>query len=316
MSKAKAPGISAPVFVFGALRSGTTVFRLMLDAHPGISNPGEVDFLFDYLIGDDSDGWHYDLEGLCGDRIFLNRSLKIPADKNGLELLDSFLLQLGEKAPGVLTLNVHRHVGRIVAAVPEARFIHLVRDPRDVARSSIGMGWAGNLYYGVDHWIRTEQAWDAASASLRPENVITMKYEDLISNLEPELRRVCKFLGLPYDHMMPSYHKGTTYEPPDESLIEQWRRKSSPHEIALVEGKAAAAMIVRDYAPATQGLHPGLAEKIRLFLSNKLHIWRIGARRYGLIVYFSEKVTRKLKLTNLNQRLREIIRMRSARYLK
>jgi len=37
-----------PVFVFGALRSGTTVFRLMLDAHGEIRNPGEADYLVDY----------------------------------------------------------------------------------------------------------------------------------------------------------------------------------------------------------------------------------------------------------------------------
>jgi hypothetical protein len=37
------------VFVYGALRSGTTVFRLMLDSHPKISNPDEMDFLFDHV---------------------------------------------------------------------------------------------------------------------------------------------------------------------------------------------------------------------------------------------------------------------------
>jgi hypothetical protein len=59
------------VFVYGALRFGTTVFRLMLDAHPQIANPGEMDFLFDYLYPDHthSTGWRYDLDGLKLDRI-------------------------------------------------------------------------------------------------------------------------------------------------------------------------------------------------------------------------------------------------------
>jgi hypothetical protein len=55
----ESPSMSAtpkarPVFIFGSMRAGTTVFRLMLDAHDGISNPGEVDFLFDHLARDAS----------------------------------------------------------------------------------------------------------------------------------------------------------------------------------------------------------------------------------------------------------------------
>ena len=38
-------------FVCGALRSGTTVFRLMLNSHPKIDNPAECDFLFDGIQG-------------------------------------------------------------------------------------------------------------------------------------------------------------------------------------------------------------------------------------------------------------------------
>ena len=54
------------VFVYGALRSGTTAFRLMLDAHPLTVNPGEFDFLFDYLHADDTcpDGWRLDTDAL------------------------------------------------------------------------------------------------------------------------------------------------------------------------------------------------------------------------------------------------------------
>jgi hypothetical protein len=43
-----------PVFIFGSMRAGTTVFRLMLNANDAISNPGEVDFLFDHLARDAS----------------------------------------------------------------------------------------------------------------------------------------------------------------------------------------------------------------------------------------------------------------------
>ena len=61
---------SDPVFLYGALRSGTTVFRLMLDAHPLLSTCGEVDFLLDYLEPDSSrpDGWRSPLSSSTGTR--------------------------------------------------------------------------------------------------------------------------------------------------------------------------------------------------------------------------------------------------------
>ena len=39
----------APILVFGALRSGTTLLRLMLKAHSGVQSLGEADFLFDHI---------------------------------------------------------------------------------------------------------------------------------------------------------------------------------------------------------------------------------------------------------------------------
>ena len=46
--------IDKPVFIFGSERSGTTVLRLMVNAHPMLSNPGEFDFLFDTIRPSDA----------------------------------------------------------------------------------------------------------------------------------------------------------------------------------------------------------------------------------------------------------------------
>src|SRR6056297_1046670 len=60
------------IAVYGALRSGTTLLRLMLDAHPSLSCPGETDFLFDHLSITD-DGPLLDEEALEQDRIYRKR---------------------------------------------------------------------------------------------------------------------------------------------------------------------------------------------------------------------------------------------------
>jgi hypothetical protein len=150
--------MTEPIFIFGALRSGTTMFRLMLDAHGSISNPGEFDFLFDALTPDKShaSGWRYDRAQLEDNVAFNVHGLTIAPNCDGRDHLAGFLDQLDRRSDGVLTINVHRNIGKVRALWPGCKIIHLLRDPRDVARSSIGMGWAGTLYHGVEHWIKSE----------------------------------------------------------------------------------------------------------------------------------------------------------------
>lgn len=311
--------LSAKVtFVFGALRSGTTVLRLMLFSHEKISNPGEVDFLFDFISRDPShpSGWRYNLESLRNNRIFRSSLLEIPEDCDGLDLLEQFINQLESKNEGLLTLNVHRNINKIVETVPHAQFIHLLRDPRDVARSSIGMGWVGTVYYGVDHWIGTEQAWDMAARNLDAPQVYDMHYEALFLDVEKELRKVCAFLELPYSASMLDYHKTTTYGPPDKKLVEQWRHKLSQHEIGLVEGKAGDMMKARHYELFGKGIVPGYVEKVNLFVSNKVFIWRHGIKRFGFMNYVSEKLTRWLGMSKRHAKIKREMDAITVKHLK
>lgn len=302
-----------PVFVYGALRSGTTVFRLMLDSHGEIGNPGERDFLFDFLKPDPTHptGWRYDLDKLQLNRIFQNSGLKIiqgpnGQDLDGLDLLAAFLGQLKTQCggPEVFTLNIHRHIDKILRILPEARVIHMLRDPRDVARSSIGMGWASHIYYGVDHWIGTETDWDRGTTSLPDDQVLTLTYEGLFRDIETELRRVCDFLGVEWSSKMLDYHENSTYSPPDPSLVEQWRRKCDKDDLALLEGKAGSLMQDRGYQFSTGGRHPAPFEVLRLWSGHKFGKWQHGIRKYGVGMFFGEKISRWLKIRRVHKRLR------------
>lgn len=307
----------APVFVYGALRSGTTMFRLMLNAHTGLQNPGEVDFLFDALRPDPEGpgGWRYDRSALVDSRIFRAHGLDLPAGRDGRDLLDELVRQFRARDPGaVLTMNVHRHAGRIAAVLPEARLIHVLRDPRDVARSSVGMGWAGLSYYGVDHWIATERDWDAAA--FPPERVLTLRFEDLMADLEGELTRVCDFLGVPFSETMLAYHRDTTYGPPDPALSEQWRRKASVREVALIEGKCGDLLAARGYAPGPAPHRPGAAERTLLALRNNVGRRRASLRRFGLPLLLGAKLSGWAGARGLHRRLRRRMDARTAETLK
>ena len=307
------------VFVYGALRSGTTLFKVMLAAHEGIANPGETDFLFDHLTPDPGHptGWRYDRTALAEDRIFRDRALVLPEGKDGLDLLADLLAQISAAAPGrVVTLNVHRHAERLRAILPAARILHLLRDPRDVARSAIVMGWAGNLWYGVMPWVHTEQSWDRAAAGLAPGQVLTLTYETLFEDLEGSLRRVCGFLGVPYSARMLDYHLNTSYGPPDASLAWQWRRRATPREIALVEGRAGSLMRARGYDLAGSGSVPGGLDRLGLALQNKVRIWQFGIRRFGLRVFLGEKLMRWLGFEEARRHLKRQMSAISRQYLK
>lgn len=306
-----------PIFVYGALRSGTTVFRLMLNAHDRIQNPGEVDFLFDFLQPDATGpgGWRYDFDRLKDNRIFKAHDLQIPKGQDGLDLFQNFLQQFQDRKPdAVLTMNLHRHADQVAHIAPKSRIIHMLRDPRDVARSSVIMGWAGLSYYGVNHWMVTEQSWDAADFST--DQVLTLKFEDLMADLESRLTEVCDFLGVPFSTKMLSYHQNTTYGPPDPKLAEQWRRKASPHEIALLEGKCGPLIRARGYASGPVPHFPGRMESASLALRNNIGRRRASLRRYGLPLLVGAKLSHWVGATSLHRHFRRQMDSRIAQSLK
>ena len=294
-----------PVFLFGALRSGTTLLRLMINSHESLGNPGEVDFLFDCLVPDTTHptGWRYDRTQLEASRIFRAHELDIDRGLDGLDMLGDMIAQFESRAGGVLTMNVHRNAARILEVLPEARFIHLLRDPRDVARSSIGMGWAGISYYGIDHWIKTEQGWGAVADRLAPDQVLRIHFETLMGQIEPELQRLCDYLDVAFSPAMLDYHLDTTYGPPDPKIAEQWRRKASAHEVALMEGKCGPLIEACGYVLNGAPVHPGAIERVQLYVQNRIGRFQRTLGKIGLSLFVMEKFSRWLRLETLHKQV-------------
>ena len=204
-------------------------------------------FEFPYAIDmmPDRDGWpdlreYYDY--LRANRIFKAANLVVAEDLDYPHLVDSFLRQKRNRDRKPLVgATVHYHFDRLLRIWPDSRFIHLVRDGRDVARSTIAMGWSGNMYTAVDKWIAAESLWSGLRAILPADRWTEIQYETLVVQPEATMTRVCEFLGVPYDPAMLDYTKHTTYEPPSPKLAGQWRRLS-PHDIQLAEGASATCL--------------------------------------------------------------------------
>ena len=103
----------------------------------------------------------------------------------------------GEKSPR------HSHmILQMRAVFPDARFIHLIRDGRDSCISIFQRGWYDRSFRRIcEHWDTTVRA-ARRGVDFGAGNYMEVRYEDLINKTDSVLRRVCVFLGLPFEEGM------------------------------------------------------------------------------------------------------------------
>jgi sulfotransferase family protein len=150
----------------------------------------------------------------------------------------------GDKRPAYLqNLDV---IGRLF---PDAQIVNIVRDGRDCVASLKEMSWhRQDLYATVAAWSRAVDDARRASRRLGPSRWHQVRYEDLVADPEPVLRRLCAYLGEDYDAAMaePSAvariavpaHKtwhSRTHTAVTTQRVRSWQQRLSAEEIALCE---------------------------------------------------------------------------------
>ncbi len=290
--------ISQPIFLVGAERSGTTLLRLMLDSHPHIAFQSEFEFVVDYFQGNDYPSLDDYYEYLSADRIFKSGNWRIDRSLNYPQLVNSFLVQKRESTGKYFVgATVHRHFDRLLKIWSDAKFIHIVRDGRDVARSCINMNWAGNVWTGSDRWIEVEQLWSKIKDNLESDRYLEVRYETLIARPETTLEDISRFIGTEYNPLMLSYAKNSTYDLPDPKLLCQWKRKLSESEIRLLEAKIGSMLLEYDYELSE--LPPLTIDRMRdriLKLHSKIAVVLGRINIYGLPLILASFLSRHLKL--------------------
>jgi len=301
-------------------RSGTTLLRLMLDHHPQIAFHHEAAFLVEYLPSPGS-GWpaieEYHAK-LQADRIFEHSRFEIDRSLDYVALVNSFLEQKRSRdGKTFVGATVHHAFDRLLDIWPHARFIHLVRDPRDVARSVVQMGWAGNVYEAASVWLEAEAAWDRLLCRISPQQFIEIRYGDLIRNHEATLDAICRFIGVEYHPAMLEYADHTTYDLPDPSLIEQWRTRMTEKEIRLVESRVDDRF--NKYGFERSARPPLRVSSVHQFwLKTHSRIYRalFRFRRYGLSLYVQDLLSRRLRIKPWQSFLRPRLRAIDEQFIK
>jgi len=173
----------------------------------------------------------------------------------------------GEKSPGYC-----RHIETLHALFPDARFIHLIRDGRDVALSirewkkgcaKLDLSSQEPIATAALWWRRDIEAGRRGGMAIGPDRYMEIHYENLVDDSPGVLASLCGFLGLEYDGRMVSYHEGRRRSAPGLSAkaawlpptrgLRDWRRSMSARDQALFEAIAGGQLESLGYARGSCG---------------------------------------------------------------
>lgn len=211
-----APEMSAEVlrkeflFIVGSPRSGTTWLQLMLGSHPSVCATAELT-LYDKYLAPWLEAWKAENQLTEDGKSYVGMPvLWDEAEFHGflsgfLETAYSKMLATKPEATHILDKRpgYSQFVETIQHFIPQARFIHLIRDGRDVASSlfaaSRQLRWFARrpLYDYAQLWKR--QVLAARKAGVFREHYLEVRYEDLSDSPDTMLKMVFKFCGLDSD---------------------------------------------------------------------------------------------------------------------
>ena len=187
---------AAPVFIVGMPRSGTTLVEQILASHPAVFAAGETDGFARALQG---------LDQASAERPWLAIG---QAYRRRTEPLAPEALRITDKTP-----DNFRFAGLIRLALPNARLIHVRRDPLDTCLSCFSKLFGTDLAYTYDlaELGRYYRAYEALMAHWRaalPEGVmLEVAYEDVVDDLEGQARRILAHCGLDWDPRCLDFHQ-------------------------------------------------------------------------------------------------------------
>jgi sulfotransferase family protein len=240
------------LFIVGCPRSGTTLLRRLVDTHPLVAVIDEMRWIASFFERREG----LTPEGLVTpelvDRLLAYdrfATLEISREQLGrlidtgdpvpypnfvTGIFDLYGQAQGKSLVGDKTPRYARRIGTLHALWPHARFVHLVRDGRDVCMSILNWKKADRALGRFSTWgedqVTTAALWwewhvrlgREDGGSLAPKLYHEVRYETLVSEPEETCAALCDFLGLPYDDAMLKFHEGRTKMKPGLDAKKAW----------------------------------------------------------------------------------------------
>jgi len=281
----RVPIASPPFFIIGSGRSGNTLLRTILVGNPTVCIPPES-YVLGRVIRDyrllrplpwsilarlvvarfescrHFSSWGIDVRG------FHRIAADLPPERRDLaNLLDGFYRHYAEsKCPlaerwGDKTPLNTRSVHLIDDVFPRARYIHMIRDGRDVVSSYLQAGLYTRPEDACERWHDSVERARAFGAKIGASRYMEVFYEDLVRDPEPVTRRTCAFLDLEYlpgmletsgraaglgDTRELTHHRNV-HKPITTGSIGSWRRRLDGPTRKLVEERLAPTLSALRY---------------------------------------------------------------------
>jgi Sulfotransferase family len=261
----------APFFIVGSGRCGSTLLRVMLTSHSRLSIPPETWFLIPLVKRFSIDRplnaaeLQSALSIITGDyrwpdmkidaQEFRHRvsQLAQPQMRDLAEVVYRWHVQSegkarwGDKTPVYIEI-----LPELARMFPGSRFIHLVRDGRDVAKSFKATGWDTGgrwLHDNTREWTKAVKFhWLWTQSEFR-DRVLLVRYEDLLLEMEATLRRICLFIGEEFEPQMLAWEGKVDEQVPEREQVRhtklkqriglegvaRWKREMSARETFVAE---------------------------------------------------------------------------------
>ena len=260
-------------FILYDNRSGSTLLSAMLDCYPTIAVSAESDQLIPILEGPGANSPRRSVETEPGPQPALRERLRLAVG------------ELSDPASGIAHQlikepRLHFHLRALRETFPGCAFLQIVRDGRAVfaskrrTRSPSGGPMDDNLLHAAWNWRRKL---DIAAAF--GDDVLTIRYEDLVRQPDATIGRVLDFLDVDeserrptrkiadfFRRKIPASHRYLHQRltgPLSQDYVEEWRYELAPHEVLLYERKNGPTLVANGYDIGPPGSLPPLGVRLR-----------------------------------------------------
>ena len=277
----------------GVERSGTTLVRAILDAHPDLAIPQESYFVVELALGRERyerpEGFDADavMDDLAAHVWFRRWELPEQDVRTAVAGATNYAGAIravfgawarvegkpryGDKSPRyVLALPL------LAELFPESRFLHVIRDGRDVSLS-FSQQFDLPVPLAMRRWRRRVGIGRSDGIRLGPDRYLEIRYEDLVADPEQSVRQVCAFIDVPFDASMLRHHEraerllGPMHDRfrherialPVSPGLRDWRDEMSPADLALCEHVGGELLSELGYE--LSGRRPSVFDRARLF---------------------------------------------------
>ena len=261
-------------FIIGSARSGTTLLRLILNAHPEVAVPPESRFITELWRGEEEVEVDDFLGELADHRLFRVWNLDTAdvrheiGDRQRVRYADAVEAAYkawarskkktcwGDKTPRYI-----EHIPLLARLWPNAKFVHQIRDGRNVVLSYADVPFGPKtLGKAASLWASRVTSGLIEGRKLGREHYLEIRYEDFVANPASQAKTLCDFLNIDFDSDMLDYAekartdilpRAARYNPhvaqPPTVSLRAWENQMPDRHVEMFEAIAGDVLDMLEY---------------------------------------------------------------------